>query len=270
MAIHIVMVISFILAPAKPAKCDRFSVFPILKFRIPHFAFPNKIPPSPPLRLYPDSVGALRAQSAFTLVELMAVIGIIALLAVVGVPAIKGLTGSGGRKQALGQILGALEVARNTAISTGTNAAVIFPDQNFTNAPYRYRSMAVISWDPTNAIGTNKMVGPWITLPQGVVLHDKQINQLPTLTNDTALLIPPSIKTTTSTSLRAVVFQSDGAIDDSYYDKSITDDGIAFYEGAVVNNFTTTANTSKQTNNVETIKITHYTGRPRPTLDKPK
>jgi prepilin-type N-terminal cleavage/methylation domain-containing protein len=110
---------------------SRFAVFSIFKFRIPHFAFPNKIPPFRPLLLYPGSVGALREQSAFTLVELMAVIGIIALLAVVGVPAIKGLTGSGGRKQALGQLVGALEVARNTAISTGTNAAVIFPDNGF-------------------------------------------------------------------------------------------------------------------------------------------
>jgi len=188
----------------------------------------------------------------------------------VGVPAIKGLTGSGGRKQTLAQVMGALEVARNTAISSGTNAAVIFPDQNFSNQPYRYRSMAVISWDPTNPIGTNKMVGPWITLPQGVVLHDKQINQLPTLTNDTDLFIPPSINKTTTKSLRAVVFQSDGALNDSYYAKSITDDGIAFYEGAVVNNFTTTTNTSKQITNAETIKITHYTGRAQPTLGKLK
>jgi prepilin-type N-terminal cleavage/methylation domain-containing protein len=45
---------------------------------------------------------------AFTLVELMAVVGIIGLLAAVGVPAIKGLTGSGGRKQALSQVMGAL------------------------------------------------------------------------------------------------------------------------------------------------------------------
>ena len=35
---------------------------------------------------------------AFTLVELLAVIGIMGLLAAVGVPALKGLTGSGGAK----------------------------------------------------------------------------------------------------------------------------------------------------------------------------
>jgi len=96
-----------IFAHAKSGKRDRFSVFSIFKFRIPHFEstresdktsnrgagnqdgrgqvqrgqFPNQIPP---FRLYPDSVGALRPlreQSAFTLIELMVVITIIGILA---------------------------------------------------------------------------------------------------------------------------------------------------------------------------------------------
>jgi type II secretory pathway pseudopilin PulG len=212
-----------------------------------------------------------RPAAAFTLVELLAVVGIMGLLAAVAVPALKGLTGSGGRKQALSQVMGALEIARNTAISTGTNAAVIFPDQNFATQPYRYRSMAVISWDATNSTnGTNVMVGSWIVLPQGVVLHDTQINQLPILTNTTALRIPPSTTPANTMNLRAVVFQSDGGIPDEYYKKEIKEDGISFYEGAVVSSFTTTTNTSKQTNNVETIKISRYTGRPQPTLAEPK
>jgi type II secretory pathway pseudopilin PulG len=209
--------------------------------------------------------------AAFTLVELLAVVGIMGLLAAVAVPALKGLTGSGGRKQALSQVISALEIARNTAISTSTNAAVIFPDQGFTDQAYRYRSMAVISWNATNSTnGTNVMVGSWIVLPQGVVLHDTQINQLPTLTNTTALRIPPSTNPANTMNLRAIVFQSDGGIADEYYKDEIRDDGISFYEGAVVSNFTTTTNTSKQTNNAETITLTHYTGRTIPTLAKPK
>jgi type II secretory pathway pseudopilin PulG len=211
-----------------------------------------------------------RPAAAFTLVELLAVVGIMGLLAAVAVPALKGLAGSGGRKQALSQLMGALEIARNTAISTRTNAAVIFPDLSFASEPYRYRSMAVISWDATNSTnGTNVMVGSWIVLPQGVVLHDTQINQLPTLTNKTALRIPPSTNITATNNLRAVVFQSDGGIEESYYTNTLTTKGIAFYEGAVVANFTTTTNTSKQKTNVETITINHYTGRTIPTLAMP-
>jgi type II secretory pathway pseudopilin PulG len=215
---------------------------------------------------------ARRPVAAFTLVELLAVVGIMGLLAAVAVPALKGLTGSGSRKQALSQLMGALEIARNTAISTGTNAAVIFPDLNFPSEPYRYRSMAVISWNTTNSTdGTNVMTGSWITLPQGIVLHDKQINQLPALTNTTALRIPPSINTVNTNNLRAVVFQSDGGLEETCYTTTLTTEGISFYEGAVVppSKPTTTTNTSKQKTNAETVTITRYTGRPQPTLADP-
>jgi len=88
------------------------------------------------------------------------------LLAAVAVPALKGLTGSGGRKQALSQVMGALEIARNTAISTGTNAAVIFPDSSFASGDaYKYRSMAVVAWNATNSTTPATMVGSWIVVP---------------------------------------------------------------------------------------------------------
>ena len=73
----------------KSAKHDCFSALSFLKFRIPHFAFPNQITPS---RLYPDSVGAwlpLRAKarpgtagresSAFSLTEVVIAMGVAAV-----------------------------------------------------------------------------------------------------------------------------------------------------------------------------------------------
>ena len=224
----------------------------------------SQTPPSPDRK-------NLVFKSGFTLVELMAVIGIIGLLAVVGVPAIKGLTGSGGKKQALAQILGALEVARNTAISTGTNTAVIFPDSNFPSSAYQYRSMAVVTWDRTNGANANTMAGPWITLPQGIVFHARQIGQLPRITNagGTVLLVPPAVLPITNFQVRGVVFGYDGSLEEgSHFTNSISSDGIAFYEGAVLGSGQTT-NNSGQTN-VETIKITRFTGRPQPTLAAPK
>jgi hypothetical protein len=55
---------------------ERFSKFPFLKFRIPHFAFPNQITP---FRLYPESVGALRVSSAFSLTEVVIAMGVAAV-----------------------------------------------------------------------------------------------------------------------------------------------------------------------------------------------
>jgi len=215
--------------------------------------FLNPLPPCRPLR-------PLREQSAFTLVELLAVVGIMGLLAAVAVPALKGLTGSGGRKQALSQVMGALEIARNTAISTGTNAAVIFPDNNFKlGDAYRYRSMAVVAWNATNSATAATMVGSWIVLPQGIAFFP---NSLGSANLPTAINISVRILTTSSTAdFPAIIFQSDGGLSEDLSPKPTN--GIAFFEGAVTG--ATTNPTSKMTN-FETVRLTRYTGRTIPTL----
>jgi prepilin-type N-terminal cleavage/methylation domain-containing protein len=202
----------------------------------------------------------LREQSAFTLVELLAVVGIMGLLAAVAVPALKGLTGSGGRKQALSQVMGALEIARNTAISTGTNAAVIFPDNNFNlGDAYKYRSMAVVAWDASNAATPATMVGSWIVLPQGIALFPNSISALPQAPNVSIRIL------TTSNAARTypgITFQSDGALDEGQ--SPLPTNGIAFFEGTVDASGKT--NPTSKMANFETVRLTRYTGRAIPTL----
>jgi prepilin-type N-terminal cleavage/methylation domain-containing protein len=217
----------------------------------------------------------LREQSAFTLVELLAVVGIMGLLAAVGVPALKGLTGSGGRKQALNQVISALEIARNTAISTGTNAAVIFPHDGFTASgvdptPYKFRSMAIVSYfDTTIATNTNsnisyeKLVSSWIVLPQGISFLPAYLktNTTTNMISVTAKIrIPPKTSDITIT-CPGIIFQSDGGLLEET--NSIPLAGVAFFEGTVTG--TTTNPTSKMTN-FETVRLTRYTGRTIPTL----
>jgi len=216
--------------------------------------------------LTPESLSAFiprRRASAFTLVELMAVVGIMGLLAAVAVPALKGLTGSGGRKMALNQVLSALEIARNNAISSGTNAAVIFPDKDFSGGEaYKYRSMAVITWSGTN---TNTMSGSWITLPQGISFVPNSIANLSKITNDIYVRI-----LTTDTKLNpamGIVFQSDGGLADNYYNTNITTKGVSYFEGTVSD--TSTSPTLTSSNKVETVRITRYTGRASSTLASP-
>jgi type II secretory pathway pseudopilin PulG len=201
----------------------------------------------------------------------MAVIGIIGLLAAVGVPALKGLTGSGGRKQALSQVMGALEIARNTAISTATNAAVIFPDSTFTSGDaYKYRSMAVVSYfDNTIATNTNsnipfeKLVSSWIVLPQGISFLPAYLktttttNMIPVTAN---IRIPPKTNSVTII-CPGIVFQSDGGL---FETNSIPVAGVAFFEGSVTSAGAT--NPTSKTTNFETVRLTRYSGRTRPTL----
>jgi len=207
---------------------------------------------------------------AFTLAELLAVVGIMGLLAVVAVPALKGLTGSGGRKQALNQVIGALEIARNTAINTGSNAAVIFPDSTFgLGDGYKYRSMAVVCYkDSTLATNTNsstaydKLVSSWIVLPQGIsflpnyLITNTTTNMIPV---SASIQIPPKTNSVDIT-CPGIVFKSDGGL---FETNSIPVQGVAFFEGTV--NGTKTNPTSKMSN-FETVRLTRYTGRARPTL----
>jgi type II secretory pathway pseudopilin PulG len=200
----------------------------------------------------------LRNATAFTLVELLAVIGIMGLLAAVAVPALKGLTGSGGRKQALSQVLGALEIARNTAIDTGANAAVIFPDATFAlGDAYKYRSLAVVAWNSTNPNASPTMVGSWIVLPQGITLFPNSISALPQGKNISVRILTSA----TTANFPAIVFQSDGGLfEDS---TPIPTNGIAFFEGSVNNK---TPNLTSKMTNFETVRLTRYTGRALPTL----
>jgi Tfp pilus assembly protein FimT len=214
--------------------------------------------------LIPSSLNPLTPRycvAAFTLVELLAVVGIMGLLAAVAVPALKGLTGSGGRKQALNQVISALEIARNTAISTGTNAAVIFPDSTFSSGDaYKYRSMAVVAWNPTNTNSPATMVGSWIVLPQGIAFFPNSLRSanLPTATNISVRILTTSI----TTNFPAIVFQPDGGLSEDY--SPLPTNGIAFFEGTVTN--TTDNPTYRILTNFETVRLTKYTGRTRPTL----
>ena len=212
-----------------------------------------------------------RSRTAFTLVELLAVIGIMGLLAAVAVPSLKGLTGSGGRKQALSQVMGALEIARNTAINSGTNAAVIFPDSTFASGQaYKYRSMAIVSYlDTTIATNTNsnvpyeKLVSSWIVLPQGISFLPAYLRTTTTtnmISVTAKIRIPPKTNDINIT-CPGIIFQSDGGLLDGTTN-SIA--GVGFFEGTVDASGKTNP-TSKMTN-FETVRLTRYTGRALPTL----
>ena len=194
----------------------------------------------------------------------MAVVGIMGLLAVVGVPALKGLTGSGGRKQALGQLIGVMELARNTAISSGTNAGVIFPTDSMSIPGYAYRTMAVVTWGTTNTNNEAEMVGGWITLPQGIAFFPKSLDatNLISTNNITYRIVNTN---TTGGTFNAVIFGRDGGLVSN--NQNFPTNGVAFFEGTVENG-SAKKNTAQP--KFERVRLARFTGRVIPTLaDEP-
>jgi len=187
----------------------------------------------------------------------MAVVGIMGLLAVGGVPAIRGLKGSGGRKEAVGKILGAMELARNTAVGTGTNVALVFPDDTFAQTNYAYRSMAMVQWNLTNSATPPAMIGSWIYLPEGMAIFPNSLTRLKDTGTNVNVTIPP-VRTVGGT-FRAIIFRGDGSLLDAE-----STNGIAIFEGRVSGG----APQLNQANitNFETFTLGRFTGRARGTL----
>jgi hypothetical protein len=119
--------------------------------------------------------------------------------------------------------------------------------------------MAVVAWNPTNTNSPATMVGSWIVLPQGVAFFPNSLKtaNLPTATNISVRILT----STNKASFPAIVFQPDGGLSEDY--SPFPTNGIAFFEGTVAG--TTNNSTSKMTN-FETVRLTKYTGRARPTL----
>jgi prepilin-type N-terminal cleavage/methylation domain-containing protein len=112
---------------------------------------------------------------AFTLLEMLVVMGIIALLLVAVLPAVNSLSKSGNRNGATSQLLGVVEQARQIAIRDGQATYVVFP--TFAAAPqttvdrYNYKSYAIFEDDLSMTPVSQKQVSSWNTLPAGVSLR---------------------------------------------------------------------------------------------------
>jgi len=116
---------------------------------------------SPAFGLHRNRLGA------FSLLELLVVIGLIAIMLVAVVPAVNSLGRSSGRKGAVSNVMNAIEHARALAISSGRPTYVVFADQN-TPEEYRCTSFIVFQDDATF---TPKPITKWYRLPTGIAFR---------------------------------------------------------------------------------------------------
>jgi type II secretory pathway pseudopilin PulG len=255
---------------------------PLAWLNIGHWS-PVRQRTNPPWRITDNSVRARepagltleqRGRFAFTLMELLVVMGILVLLLTAVMPAVNSLSKSNGRKAALANLLGGIEQARAQAIAGGQATYVVFPTFGSGTSQtildrYNYRSYAIFEDDPANP-GAVKQLTAWRTLPTGVSLRANQSSgyAVTNLVTPAALPTPtPSFTFTPDTSssptFYLVKFNTVGELD-----TPAANVALGLFEGFVSNgNETFTCATGQNGNPLasEYLAIAQHTGRAVPT-----
>ena len=209
----------------------------------------SDLPPSTPRTLL---------AAAFSLVELLAVVGIIAILSVAAVPVMRGLGGSQSSRATAQILISALEQARTAAILSGTDAYIVFPAGNFPNTNYLLRSYAIIRPKVTNNgvaqddFLTNQtaawiLLSKWERLPGDLLFSANRLSFLTNL-SVTNLTVPGSTDWTGN--LRGIGFTPSGGLSDG-----TGTNGLLFASSAKVTNGMAAV--------ADRIDISLYSGRVR-------
>jgi prepilin-type N-terminal cleavage/methylation domain-containing protein len=127
---------------------------------------------APAFTLAPALRGRVRA---FTLIEMLVVLGMIVILLSAVIPAVTSLSKANGRKAAMANLLGGIEQARAEAINTSQATYVVFPTFGAGTAQstldrYSYKSYAIFEDNAANP-GSVKQLTGWKSLPTGVALR---------------------------------------------------------------------------------------------------
>src|SRR5438552_6279982 len=232
---------------------------------------------APAFALVPALRGRVRA---FTLVEMLVVLGMIVILLSAIVPAVTSLSKANGRKAAMANLLGGIEQARAEAINTSQATYVVFPTFGAGTTQssvdrYNYKSYAIYEDNAANP-GSVKQVTPWKALPTGVALRAARytingvsIDWFLSYLQDPAGLNPaPTFTFTPDLSAAAVFrclkFNSNGEVQAPITSANAVYLGV--FEGFVSNGseVATTKDGSGNPAAVEYIAVAQFTGRAEP------
>jgi type II secretory pathway pseudopilin PulG len=107
---------------------------------------------------------ARRFNQAWSLPEILAVLGVISGLCVIGLPALNGLIASQARRASIDLVMGWMDRARSAAIAQGRPTYVVFADQQCPEHSFR---AAAIFQDNENPALAPVMLSRWESLPAG-------------------------------------------------------------------------------------------------------
>ena len=196
--------------------------FPLPASRFPTCKIFNSKSGLIPEPLNPLTPSRCHRGRAFSLVELLAVVGIIAILSVAAVPVMRGLGGSQSSRATAQILISALEQARTVAVLSGTNALLALPDAGTTtmNPTNHLRTYAIIR--PTVDLDGNGrddfqtntpapgwvLLSKWERLPGDLIFSSAVLAQLGS-TNPSGLVFPAN---SNSSSLRYIGFTPSGSL----------------------------------------------------------
>src|SRR5438477_3508480 len=214
---------------------------------------------APAFALVPALRGRVRA---FTLIEILVVLGMIVILLSAVIPAVTSLSKANGRKAAMANLLGGIEQARAEAINTSQATYVVFPTLGTGTAQstldrYNYKSYAIFEDNAANP-GSVKQVTPWKALATGVALRAAGTAALTNLADPASLNPAPTFSFTpdtgTTPAFRCLKFNSNGEVE-----APATNVRLGVFEG-YVSNGTEVGNPAA----VEYIALAQFTGRAEP------
>lgn len=205
---------------------------------------------------------APRPHLAFTLVELLVVIGILSILLVAVIPAVNSLSKSNGGKSAVSNFMNTVEQARSLAINSGSATYVVFSDETLTStessAPDRYRAKAYIIFKEDKTFAP-VAVSKWYFLPTGISFLNG--SGLMTAKDPAVKFTCPGTVGSTPIALPFIKFDSSGMV-------SLPTDPnimfIKFFAGSVSSSGQATYTDSQQqksTGNLDQVTISRFTGR---------
>lgn len=150
---------------------------------------------------------------AFSLLEMLVVVGVIAIMMSLLAPAIAGFQNTAGRRGAVNIVMNTLEQARVAALESGRPVHVLlyrraFPEQD---------ALMVVR-DPEDGVPTSPLerLTKWTKLPKGVLLHNPgAVNLLSQSTVDPAFLarISPTPQPGPEESMNLLTFNESGAVE---------------------------------------------------------
>lgn len=207
-----------------------------------------------------------RRDPAFTLIEMLVVIGIISILLVAVIPAVNSLSKANGGKSAVSNFMNTVEQARALAINSGSATYVVFADETLTSTesatPDRYRAKAYIIFkEDKNFVPV--AVSKWYFMPTGISFlagADPATNGLMTAKDSAVKFTCPGTVGTAALSLPFIKFDSSGTVSlptdpnimfIKFFAGSVSPSGVATY----------TDSQQKSSGKLDQVSISRFTGR---------